>query len=417
MTFNTALSGLRSANTDLEVTGNNIANSSTVGFKKSRTEFGDVYANALIGAGANAAGSGVLVSDIAQQFGQGNVTFTDNALDLAINGSGFFIVEQPSGATAYTRSGYFGLNDAGEIVSNRGSRLLGIPADSSGNITGGTLQPLVVSRADLSPQRTSNVDLQFNLNPTDAVPAVAPFDPTNPLSFNSSTSMTIYDPQGQSHVMTTYFAKAADNDWDMFVLVDGVNAITPVAPAAFGNFDVFFNSDGTLNTGTTASPFTVDAWTPGNGSGVPPATNYTVNVANSTQFGTDFSIANINQNGFAPGRLTGLEINNTGILFARYTNGQALTLGEIQLANFNNQQGLNPLGDTVWAESFESGQPIIGAPQTSSLGVLQSGALEDSNVDISEELVRLIIAQRNFQANAKTIETADTVTQAIINIR
>lgn len=415
MSFNTALSGLRAANTDLEVTGNNIANASTVGFKKSRTEFGDVYANSLIGSGSTAAGSGVLVNDIAQQFDQGNVSFTDNALDLAINGPGFFVLSEPSGAPAYTRAGYFGLDNAGFIVTNAGDRLQGLQADANGNITGGTPSDLQVNTANLPPQATSAVELEFNLDSRDTPPSVAVFDPLNPLSFNSSTSMTIYDSQGQSHVMTSYFAKdqVNQNDWDMFIYIDGVDSLQP----ATANFNLFFNTDGTLNTTTTLSPFTVDNFNPANGTDVPPASNFTIDIGGTTQFGSEFAVSDLNQDGFAPGQLSGIEIDDTGILFARYTNGEALTFGQIVLASFDNPQGLSPLGDTTWAESFESGIPSVGTPQSGSLGAIQAGALEESNVDLSEELVRLIIAQRNFQANAKTIETADTVTQAIINIR
>lgn len=412
MSFNTALSGLRAANTDLEVTGNNIANASTMGFKKSRAEFGDVYANSLIGGGGNAAGSGVLVNDIAQQFDQGNVSFTDNALDLAINGSGFFVLALPSGAPAYTRAGYFGLDNTGLIVTNDGSRLQGLTADSNGNIAGGSPTDLQVDTSNLQPQRTTQVDLSFNLDALESPPSIAVFDPNNPLSFNSSTSLTVYDSQGLSHVMTNYFVKdqTNQNQWSMNVYIDN-------AAAASAPYDLFFNANGTLNTTTTTIPFTVDAWDPNNGTGTFPATNFNVDIGGSTQYGSDFSVAGLDQDGFAPGQLTGIEIDDTGILFARYTNGEALTLGQVVLASFANPQGLSPQGDTAWAQSFESGIPSIGAPQSGSLGAIQAGALEESNVDISEELVRLIIAQRNYQANAKTIETADTVTQAIINIR
>ncbi|MGK0500012.1 MAG: flagellar hook protein FlgE [Oceanicoccus sp.] len=381
-----------------------------MGFKKSRTEFGDVYANSLIGSGGNSSGSGVLVTNVAQQFDQGNISFTDNALDLAINGSGFFVLNEPSGAPSYTRAGYFGLDSEGFIVSNNGSLLQGLTADTNGNISGGNPTDLQVDTSNLPPQKTGTVELEFNLDSQQTVPAVGPFDPANPLTFNSSTSLTVYDSQGQSHVLTNYFVKTADNTWDMHNFVDNVDSASAAYP-------ITFNSDGTLDTGATTLPFTVDNWNPGNGTDVPPGSAFTVDIAGSTQFGSDFSVSDLAQNGFSPGKLTGIEIDNSGILFARYTNGEALTLGQIVLASFDNVQGLSPLGDTAWGESFESGIPSVGVPQSGSLGSVQAGSLEESNVDLSEELVRLIIAQRNFQANAKTIETADTVTQAIINIR
>ena len=413
MAFNTALSGLRAANTDLEVTGNNIANASTTGFKKSRAEFGDVYANSLIGSGSSAAGSGVLVNDVAQQFSQGNVSFTDNSLDLAINGSGFFVLAEPSGAPVYTRSGYFGLDNNGYIVNNGGAKLQGLKADTNGNITGGTPTSLQVNTANLAPQQTTEVTLQFNVDSREKTPSVTTFDANDPLSFNSSTSMTVYDSQGESHVMTNYFKKddTVDNLWHVYTYIDDVS-VQQAAPA-----DVYFNTDGTLDTTNTTTPFPVNDWNPPNGAAQSPASDFTINIAGSTQFGSEFAVSNLDQDGYAPGKLTGIEIDDSGVIFARYTNGEALTLGQVVLANFDNPQGLSPQGDTTWAESYESGIPSVGVPQSGSLGAIQAGALEESNVDLSQELVRLIIAQRNFQANAKTIETANTVTQAIINIR
>ncbi len=419
MAFNTALSGLRSANTDLEVTGNNIANASTVGFKKSRAEFGDVYANSLIGSGGNSAGSGVLVNDIAQQFDQGNISFTDNALDLAVNGSGFFVLAEPSGAPAYTRAGYFGLDSSGYIVSNSGARLQGLNADSNGNISGGNPGDLLINTGNLPPQQTGIVNLEFNLDSREAVPTVGTFDPNDPLSFNKSTSLTVYDSRGESHVMTNYFVKSAapDNTWDMYSYVDDVNVVSAGASAgADPFFTLSFNTDGTLQS-TDPAVLGVDNWDPTNGADVSPASDFTVSISGSTQFGSNFAVSDVDQDGFSPGQLSGIEIDNSGILFARYTNGEALTLGQVVLASFSNVQGLSPLGDSTWAESFESGLPSVNVPLSGSLGAVQAGALEESNVDLSEELVHLIIAQRNFQANAKTIETADTVTQAIINIR
>lgn len=430
MTFNTALSGLRAANTDLEVTGNNIANASTTGFKRSRAEFGDVYANSLVGSGGNSSGSGVLVNAIAQQFDQGNVSFTDNSLDLAINGSGFFVLSDPSGATSYSRSGYFGLDDAGYITNNGSSRLQGFLPTGTGTGVGGTPNDLQVAVNDLPPEPTSNVDLLFNLDSRSTVPPLAPFDPNDADTFSSSTSLTIFDSRGQSHVLSTYYEKTAtDNVWNMYAYISDdtgtlQNVISPAGGAGGANsfFELSFGTDGTLQSSDPAV-LNVDAWDPSGANvssttgGTAGVSDFVVDVGTSTQFGSDFAVASVAQNGYATGQLSGLEINDTGEVFARYTNGEALILGQVAMAAFPNEQGLKPLGDTAWAQSFESGEPAIGAPLTSTLGALQSGALEESNVDLSEELVRLIIAQRNFQANAKTIETADTITQAIINIR
>jgi flagellar hook protein FlgE len=414
MTFNTALSGLRAASEDLAVTGNNIANASTVGFKRSRAEFGDVYAVSLVGGGGTAAGNGVVVQEIAQQFGQGNISFTDNSLDLAISGGGFFILSD-QGAETFSRAGYFSLDSSGFIVSNNNSRLQGYGADATGTIQTGILTDLKIPTSDITPSPTSAVDINFNLDSREA-PITAPFVATDASTWNSSTSLTVYDSQGNPHVMSNYFVKTADNTWRQHVEIDGTNVITA---GAFANpyFEYSFNSDGTLASSLPAPTLTIDTWNPPGGSDQSPTSNFTLDIGTSTQFGSDFNIASIDQDGFAPGRLAGVEVDKSGVLFARYTNGEALTLGQVVLGNFDNVQGLTPLGDSTWAQSFESGTPVRGVPQSGSLGALQSGALEESNVNLSEELVHLIIAQRNFQANAKTIETADTVTQAIINIR
>ena len=418
MTFNTALSGLRASNSDLEVTGNNIANASTIGFKRSRAEFGDVYANSLIGSGGTQAGTGVLVNNISQQFSQGNVSFTDNSLDLAINGGGFFILSD-SGTQTFTRAGYFGLDRQGFIVANNGARLQGFPADAQGEITSGVLGSLQVQTSDIAPRRTEVVDLQFNLDSDADIidPTSDPFSALDQNSFSSSTSLTIYDSQGNPNILTTYFAKRASNLWETYFYVNGTNVVAPpfVAPQTEPSYNLSFDSVGNL---TTAPPILdVDNWNPPGGVLQAPDSNFQVNIARSTQVQGDFSVSNVDQDGFAAGRLTGVEVDNTGVIFARYNNGEALALGQVALANFDNPQGLTPLGQSTWGESFESGLPVIGEPQSGSLGLIQSGALEESNVDLSEELVRLIIAQRNYQANAKTIETANAVTQAVINIR
>ena len=446
MSFNTALSGLRAANQDLQVSGNNIANGSTVGFKRSRAEFGDVYANALVG-GSAVAGSGVLVTDIAQQFGQGNVSFTDNSLDLAINGQGFFILND-GGARAYTRAGSFGLDNQGFIVGNGGARLQGFQA-VNGVISDGVLTDLQIDTAPLAPNQTSSVDIEFNLDSRLAGidPVAFPFDPTNADSFHDSTSSTIYDSHGNPHVLTKYFIKRSDNVWDINLQINGQDVGTPVdgtgaqvigGTPTSAQYQVTFNTSGELasmvrvdydavgtfvqNTPVALTAgMTINNWDPGTGANsntsTPVTSAFNIDLTGSTQFGEDTTVSSVDQDGFAPGRLANVEVSDTGVVFARYTNGESLTLGRLALAQFANPQGLTPLGETSWAESFESGQPIDGNPQSGSLGSIQSGALEESNVELSEELVRLIIAQRNYQANAKTIETADTVTQAVINIR
>lgn len=809
MPFNTALSGIRAASSELSVTGNNIANASTTGFKESRVEFGDVYATSVLGAGASSAGSGVQIQDIAQSFSQGNVTFTENELDLAINGSGFFILNQ-DGETLYTRAGSFGLDSDGFVINNSGARLQGFVADESGNLSG-IPSDIQLETTDLDPRRTTLVESRLNLDATEdvlartgrafsnlaavavgspvtglssaetssitgdtftvsaatplgidfgaasiqfdltmanatvgnntvsvtlntangvpqpvdskrdlevmvasineqlltnvpSVSAVASvvdlgsdnyqiaftalqggeassisyaavtanealigmdtvtsvtgeaavsngypadsllitdaegnstpfnaalnasaaetaaelnalegvtataqtevtlsnlaaagavtitlngvgmaisnlsalgdeinartnttlpgvtatfdgaalniisasgedisvsigdgadgdllsvagvagstgsvleidsandgvagssfnattnsvivggtmeivldenytvsdpgqggigifpliidadgsgffteqtinaFDASDQSTYNSATSMTIFDSLGVDHVMTQYFVKEgydpgqpvsttnAPNRWTMYVQIDGQNVGDPIAPSIVptqASFSVRFNEDGSLDTGNTPD-IQITNWVPldsegnpnnadgPNNNGIlpipnPPASsNFVIDLNGTSQFGSAFSVRDIDQNGFTTGQLSGLNIDDEGVIFARFTNGESLVLSQVLLADFANQNGLQPMGNTMWAETFESGEPVPNIAGQGALGTIQAGALEESNVDLSEQLVALIIAQRNFQASAKTIETADSVTQTIINLR
>ena len=671
MSFNTALSGIRAASTDLEVTGNNIANASTAGFKRSRAEFADVFASSVVGSSGSTPGSGVLVSDVAQQFGQGNINFTDNSLDLAINGSGFFILDD-TGSPSYSRSGIFGTDKDGFIVDNGTRRLQGFEADQDGNIIPGVLTDLQVDTSNQAPRQTTSVSTNVNLNATDTAPErlvatadgsvliplaaanngydagtldvvtatgtvsldidsvvglnatarqvaaelntqaqtnnlgisasastqarlqtigagfapseltltvnpgggapalgtinltalgstptdiaqainsaqiagvsavvngtsvditaangedlvianssaaqsvdmqgltaatgtltpVVPvvllnvpaaggsgliggeidivipdstavvanvgdtgniwgnlagnssntFIPSDPTTYNSATSVTVYDSLGNSHTMTQYYVKertdpinlgTTTNTWSMYILIDGQDVGDPApgnSQPSRAQYTMRYQADGTLDP-SFDGPYLISNWTPvdSNGNyngamlpqtvsngGVLPipdpsvSSNYEIDISGSTQFGSPFGVASNQQNGFSTGQLIGLDIDQGGILFARFSNGQSQVLGQVALADFPNAQGLQPTGSSQWVESFTSGQPNVGTPGTTALGLLQSGALEESNVDLSEELVNLIIAQRNYQANAKTIETANQVTQTIINLR
>ncbi len=642
MPFNTALSGLRAASTELEITGNNIANSATTGFKESRAEFADIYAASFV-SGGNGVGSGVVVQQVSQQFGQGTISFTDNALDLAINGGGFFVLED-DGAPAYTRAGIFSIDKDGFIVNNAGMRLQGLLADEDGTIAGEATD-LLLNTGDISPRPTTRVNETFNLDagaeilerrtstittqgvgvqiaqlgvgngytagtvdyqgvtqnipsadnlsavqiageftalqglnasaetrvlltaPTFPVNAneilingstysgndvnelatninlasglsasvvggnievfastgadlvfnvgasvgsgrqitvqglddlsnpVGPtvtidesvvgqqqatvgglikiitddpdildnpatsnvfnaltpianvaansFDPDNPNSYNSVTSFTIFDTEGISHNVVQYFYRIENRDgepegtlWNTVVQIDGRNVgqLDNTGNPAEAVFELRFNADGSFDAAGSAD-VVIDNWLPRDANGNPngalgpisPATipipepaessNFLIDVTSATAFGGTFSVSSLNQNGFAKGSLTGVEVAETGSIFARYSNGETQSLGQLQLASFPNIGGLTPIGDSVWGDSIVSGQPIIGLPGAGQFGAIQAGALEDSNVDLTEQLVNLILAQRNFQANAKTIETADSVTQTIINLR
>ena len=648
MPFNVALSGLRASSVDLEVTGNNIANASTVGFKRSRAEFGDVYSNSLFGGSGSSAGDGVSVQNVRQMHSQGNVAFTDSNLDLAISGSGFFVLSD-NGEAKYSRAGQFGVNKDGYLVNNTGMRVQGFRANESGTVSG-VLGDLVVDSTDLPPVRTTSVIAAYNLNssepvlsqsgstvdtdgsnigvaqagaqngytsqtlnfvspsgsstqvttaanatagaiasqlslqdgviasatttatisaanynnasgtmsvsingvrftPTGATPALQladlgtrinasalvgvtavtdtngdlriiqdqgadllfgfagdptdsfeiagtdspattvtlnngqaqgnvggmvsivldegytmsngsattpivstflgqpfvnnQFSPTDPSTYNHATSTKIFDSLGNSHVMTNYFVKqnssvSGMNTWQMHVQIDNADVGDPLigTEPSRATYNLVFNEDGTLNE-VLSDQVLISNWDPLDESGQPngaarplnvvdggvlpipdppTSSNFEIDISELTQFGSPFAVNDLRQNGFTTGRLVGLDIDDSGLLLSRYSNGQSLVLGQVAMANFNDIEGLAPGSDTTWVQTFASGDPIIGAPGTASLGSLTASAVEQSNVDLSNELVNLIIAQRNYQANSKTIETANTVQQTILNI-
>ncbi len=634
MAFNTGLSGLRAAQVDLDVTGNNIANASTVGFKSSRTQFGDLYANGFLSSGNNPVGDGVQVQDVQQQFGQGNISFTDNGLDMAIDGDGFFVLSS-GGETRYSRAGEFGIDKEGFVVNNQNMKVQGYTADGDGNLSGvrGDLQ---IETSNLAPRRTTNLETDLNLDSRESVlerrvrdfsltageftdgetltfeyadgsanqpislsnpvgsakdiadaisvapgvnasgtttarvnstvnggttgdtlneaindgdlefrindevlnldgvttlqgladvisnfgnnsvsanvdgddlvvrdssgeplkvewgddtqlnaeedtvgdvsvstdrsvsgvtsdeatsefvgtfgetepTAINAFNPIDQRTYNHATSTSIYDSLGNSHELTQFYVKepspgngVGQSQWSVYVQVDG----EMVGGTDQDPYTATFNESGALESMTNQDgevsangEIIISDWVPKDPNGDPngadgppadpdgvvspipePATSsaFVVDLGGTTQYGAAFGVNDQQQNGYTTGRLSGLDVSDDGVIFARYTNGQSQSLGQVALASFNNTDGLSPAGDTAWVETFESGQPVIGKPDTGTLGSIASSSVEDSNVDLSEELVNLIIAQRNYQANAKTIETSDAVTQTIINLR
>ena len=405
MPFTIALSGLNAASADLGVTANNIANVNTNGFKMSRAQFAEVFAVGTQSVSSSASGSGVRLSSIAQQFTQGNIDFTDNALDLAIGGEGFFVLSD-SGARTYTRAGAFGVDNQGYVVNAQGARLQAYPFAGSGLFNTGTPQDLQLTTGANPPSATTRASFGINLPANAPVPTNPTFDPSDPSSFNHTTSVTVYDSLGAAHTATVYFIKdAAPNIWNTQVQIDG-NPVGGSSPITFAN-------DGSLQA-PAGGLIPLPPYTPGTG-----AADITMSLdfGSATQFGDNFGVNSLSQDGFTTGRLTGVSVDAEGIVFARFTNGQSTSLGKLALANFVNPQGLQQIGDTAWAESFQSGDALLGEAGTASFGSIQSGALEASNVDLTAQLVNMITAQRNFQANAQMISTADTVTQTVINIR
>jgi flagellar hook protein FlgE len=406
MPFRIALSGLNAASADLGVTANNIANVNTTGFKGSRAQFGDVFAVSPYGLSRNIIGSGVRMTGVAQQFAQGNIDFTNNSLDLAISGNGFFTLSD-GGTLVYSRAGNFNVNRDGNVVNGVGQRLQVYPPASNGvGFDTGSMSDLQLSTNDNPPTATTNVFVTNNLPANATPPAVAVFDPTDANSYNNTTSLTVYDSLGVSHVASLYYVKSATaNTWDVYSEIDGNPSGGPDSLA--------YSDTGALIT-PVGGQVVIPPYTPTTGAA---ALNITIDLTKSSQFGSAFTVNELRQDGFAVGQLTGIETSPEGVVYARYSNGQSTGLGQIVLSTFPNSGGLQQLGDTTWGETFESGQALRGQAGSSSLGSVQSGALEASNVNLTEQLVNMITAQRNFQANAQMISTADQVTQTVINIR
>lgn len=403
MAFSQGLSGLNAASKALEVIGNNVSNANTVGFKQSRAEFADVFAASLSGAGATQIGIGTKIADVAQQFTQGNITATNNTLDVAINGAGFFRLSN-NGAITYTRNGQFQMDKNGYIVTSDGKRLMGNSAD---NLNGSSPVEIQIDTSDLQPVASQEITGTLNLN--SASPnidqTVTPFSSTDPTSYTNSTAITVYDNLGNSHNVQNYYVKTAANTWSVYTTVDGTDVTPTPTPS------MVFNAGGYDSTNSSVTPVT---FTPTTGGAT---MNISFDYSTSTQYGSSFSVNKLSQDGYSSGRIASFTIGDDGIIQGRYTNGQSKDLGRVILANFVNPNGLQSLGGNQWMASYESGDELIGAPGSSTLGVLQSSAVEDSNVDLTAELVNMITAQRIYQANAQTIKTQDQVMQTLVNLR
>lgn len=406
MGFQQGLSGLNAAARNLDVIGNNVANANTVGFKAGNALFADVYANAVAGATGNAAGIGTSVVAIQQDYGQGNISVSTNPLDMAINGNGMFRMSY-NGTVSYSRNGQFHLDKDGYVVNAQGARLTGYQADATGAVVASTPADLQVSSADIDPSATTEAAVGLNLDSRKTAVTTA-FSLTDPTTYHHATSMSVYDSLGNEHTLSLYFTKTAANTWAVNAANDGVRIGT--APIGTINYD----SSGNINTTSTTLPFNLSlALT--NGAATPQSV--ALDFTGSTQFGSTFSVNKLSQDGFASGQLTGFNVNADGTVMGRYSNGQSRAQGQIVLANFTNLNGLQPIGNNGYAETAASGQPIIGTPQSGTLGVLQAGAVEESNVDLTAELVDMITAQRVYQANAQTIKTQDAVLQTLVNLR
>jgi flagellar hook protein FlgE len=408
MAFTTALSGVNAAQSDLDVISNNIANSSTTGFKSGRAEFGDMYAQSLLGTTTPTPGQGVQVSGISQQFSQGDLEFTNNALDVAINGDGFFQVSD-NGVIEYTRSGSFQIDKDGYIVTVGNARVQGFQVDPTSGAVTGNIGDIQTQGALLDPSPTTTATITGNLDSREAVPAA--FDVTNSATYNATTSLAVFDSLGNSHTLDVYFRKTANNTYDVFTFLDGTSTTANATTAAISGLQ--FTTAGAYDTGGTAGSVSLA------NIAVAGAANLTVqlDLTGFTQYGTNFAVTTSTQNGYSAGQLASLEVNEYGLISARYSNGISKAMGQFALADFQNVNGLQPVGNTNWIETYKSGMPTLNKAGNANLGLIQGFALEQSNVAITQELVDLIVAQRNFQANAQVVQAEDAITQTVINLR
>ncbi|MGU5592853.1 flagellar hook protein FlgE [Aeromonas sanarellii] len=432
MSFNNALSGINAAQKDLNVTANNIANVNTTGFKESRAEFADVYANSIFVNAKTQVGNGVATGAVAQQFHQGALQFTNNALDLAIQGNGFFVTSDTLSNLdrTYTRAGAFKLNENSYMVSNSGGYLQGYEINADGTpkaVSINATKPIQIPDKAGEPAKTSLVESSFNL-PSSATPidvTATPLDTTNSKTYSSSTSVVIYDSLGEPHTITQYFVKKGDNQtppvalnpptWEMH-LYEGTTPITPGGTPA----TLTFGSDGKL-TSTLPDPIVTDPLgTPGAGvitNGADPTQKFEYRLGTVTQYSSPFEVNKLTQDGSTVGRLTKVEITADGIVSATYSNATTVKVAMVAMAKFANSQGLTQVGDTSWRQSLLSGDALPGTPNSGTFGSIKSSALEQSNVDLTTELVDLITAQRNFQANSRSLEVNSSLQQNILQIR
>ena len=491
MSFQQGLSGLNAASKNLDVIGHNIANSGTTGFKASRAEFAELVASAIGSSGGTNAGIGVEVADVSQQFNQGNLSVTGNSLDVAINGNGFFTLQQTDGSRAYTRAGNFKLDQGtGNVITNNGAQVMGYALDpTTGLRTSSTLVPMQFpTAAPIPAKQTTKIKTELNLDAraADAVgdPTATPPVPATPRS-TYGTSINVYDSQGVATPLNVYFEKNGSNTWDIYDRLDNPTSTPPVVGKPVGQITMdgngkitgmtqpkagsavdangsptefqtwFRDTDGKMKqadvTGTWAyttnpatTPPTVTSakltlGTPGtatdapttfafdlnlsvdpskaNPNSPPQPFNVALNLKDVTQFGSKFAVSDLTQDGYTAGQLTGINISGDGTIMTSYSNGITRPEGQLALSSFRNTQGLAAVGNNNWVATFESGQAVLGTPTDGNFGTLRSGALEDSNVDLTAELVNMMTAQRAYQANAQTIKTQDQIMSTLVNLR
>lgn len=460
MAFQQGLSGLNVYSKALDVVSNNIANASTVGFKSAQAHFSDVYAGALNGSGASQVGIGVGLAAVQQQYTQGNISVTNNALDIAINGNGFFRLQQSvlDQTGYYTRNGQFHLDKNGYIVNSNGGFLTGYASPDGVNIDSASIVPLTVGTEGIEPRQTgwsSELDaskggliLGVNLDNRDkkaeTVAAGSDWTPLTPFAWNStfntsmynySTSARIYDQSGASHTLTTYYARKGDTGvdartWDVYSVIDNKYLVSNTPKQLVfepngtlvgnpGDYRFELDLSATVMQDGTTKDLTSDAglnWFAQH-PGVSGNFAFYMDMGKSTQFGMAYNPDTNIQDGYTAGTLTKLSVDENGYVVGNYSNGETKLMGQVILAEFNSPNGLQSLGNNMWVETFASGQPTIGTPGAGTRGVVQSGSVEESNTDLTQELVNMIVMQRNYQANAQSIKTQDQILQTLVNLR
>ncbi|WP_462380870.1 flagellar hook protein FlgE [Pseudomonas sp. Marseille-QA0892] len=392
MSFNIAMTGLSAVNDQLNTIGNNIANAGTVGFKSSRTDFASLYSDSQA--------MGVEVAGHTQSISQGGaVTTTGRGLDLAISGGGFFVTRAGNGDVSYTRAGVFGTDKDSFIVNSQGAKLQGYPADANGNLQTGAVGDLKLQAGSLPAKATDSLAFVANLNANHEAPTVA-FDAQKPETYNSTYTTKLFDSLGKEHTLTQYFVKSDENSWNAHYYLDGA-ALGAPQPLSFA-------TNGALATPITAVTLNAPI------AGADPL-SIALDYSGTSQYGSEFSVTTNRASGYTAGEQTGLSVEKDGRIYASYSNGQRLVQGQVVLASFVNPEGLKNMSGTAWTETADSGAALLGAPGVGQFGSLAAGALEGSNVDLTQQLVGLMEGQRNYQANTKVISTNKELTQTLFN--
>ena len=429
MSFNIALSGLNASQKQLDVTANNIANVNTTGFKGSRAEFSDVYSSSVFANAKTVVGNGVQTAAVTRQFHQGALQSTNSALDLAIKGEGFFVTSSAltSQDRTFTRAGAFQVNDEGYVTTSQGEYLQVYQVNEDGSpkaVSLDSTQALQIPSVAGKPTATTKVNASLNLPANGKAVDPANFDPKDSDSYTSSTSVVIYDSLGQSHTVTQYFMKDSTattaNTWRLVTYADNKPVDINGGKGTPLGAELVFDSQGAKLSQTPTTITTQALGTPGAGvitNGADGTQTFSIDFDNITQYASAFSVSSLSQDGSTVGQLTNVDFGSDGLVSATYSNGTTVKLGMVAMAKFSNPQGLSQIGDTSWKKSLASGEPVPSQAGVGTVGSIQSSALEASNTNLSSELVELITAQRNYQANSRALEVNSTLQQTILQIR